>query len=451
MSLCEKADIRYRGPFSYRWLRLFALLALTASQLSAVILVLGKVAEAFGMMNGQEIFSGKTVFKVMMDLGAITFPLILIASFSTVIRDSRNAPKLMLGFFLMALLTYLFIVMIAEELVMSLLKTLPDILNEMEGFRENEENALAALIRYFMSGSEMSDLLSEVHLPGPVSELLGSLGEEGLTALLPGNMTAASQLTDETSAVDMAGWLAHYICVELPGVLKESGISLQELISVAVVKSFVHPRLNINIFADFFLCSASYYFICFTPRRLRGGKLLLFRCLCLIPIAWMVVGTALSGMMRAGMLELPLRLIAILPSRKASGLLLFFAMILYLKYHEAEFREQGKGGEEFDSFLSSNRNSFRFSVYMCFVLVVLSFADRLVAFLPQTRYWSAGTSEKMYLAVPFVLLFSYNRKPRFKALDVFVPVYYAAHYLFMLALCIALLYSAPEFISAFFA
>ena len=52
----------------------------------------------------------------------------------------------------------------------------------------------------------------------------------------------------------------------------------------------------------------------------------------------------------------------------------------------------------------------------------------------------------MYLAIPFILLFSYNRRTRFVWMDGFMAVQLVLHYVLIFGVVLALIQMIPEFL-----
>ena len=110
---------------------------------------------------------------------------------------------------------------------------------------------------------------------------------------------------------------------------------------------------------------------------------------------------------------------------------------------EIRFRRHGRTHREYLDYLQSNRNSLHFSIYLAIGLLIGAVADAL---LSDAVYWgvnrwvradqgeTAAISWDIFLATglgkedeylimiaPFILLFSYNRTPKWKKLDTIIP------------------------------
>ena len=434
-------DIRYRGPLSYQWLRFFALLAMTVSQVSLVLLTVYKLACYAGKEYADSFFTPAllTALNLGQASGSITFPLLLTASMAIVLRDRKKIFKVMLSNFLMAGLTSLFIMLFLEKIVTVILQTIPSVLTQMPDVEALVKTVGGMLVDPYLK-TDFTTVLSSLGLDGDmVAALLSSM--TGLEMDLAGFQEILSGISGED--------LVETLLQLLPGLIEESGLNLNELLATlaeTLTTSVVRSHLNVNVFLDLFLCTSFYFFMDYTPKKLRGGKLLLFRCCGVFPITYLILGMVISGLNRSNWanIQIPLEVVALLPSRKLPGILLFLFMVLYVKFHRAELTERGFTPEEMRQYQLSNRDSWHFGLFISLMLILLSLADYGLSFVPGLSGWSIGSSTTLYVAVPFILLFSYNRKVKCKFLDALVPVYYVLNYVFLFFFVIFLIHAIPQ-------
>lgn len=434
-------DLRYRGPLSYRGLRVIALLAMTVATFSGIILSFAKIMSV--LMPDNAVFrSSPGLLAYLPALGEITFPLLIIASMSLVIRDSHKIYRVMISYFLLAVLTYFFVIGLAEKLIASIIEITPDMLKSLPDIEELEKQLLTILLDKLPEGSGLTGLLSGIGLDAGTAPLL-------LTSFME-EETGMAEIAGTLSEISTSD-LAEIILQLLPEIISDLGIDMREImpmISEYVVTNLVRSHLNINVFQDLFLATVFYYFTAYTPRKISGGKLVLFRTCAIFPALLLMGGTVLSGMNRANMIHLPLGIVCILTSRKPAGILLIFSMVLFIKYHEAEYAERHRGIRDgFSEYLKTNRNSLHFSLFISIVLALLSLLDWRLGFIPGMNSWGIGSSSTMFAAIPFILLFSYNRQTRFRFLDAFVPIYYILHYILLFIFLMALLAAAPQILA----
>ena len=110
-------DIKYRGPLSYRTLRIFAWVFLCLSQLGAFLVFAGKVAPAavakFGMLG-----------EILSQLKATMMPLFLIATFSILLNKSRKFSSLLFLYGGFAILFFLLFILIHDRFIIGIVMSL---------------------------------------------------------------------------------------------------------------------------------------------------------------------------------------------------------------------------------------------------------------------------------------------------------------------------------------
>ena len=141
---------------------------------------------------------------------------------------------------------------------------------------------------------------------------------------------------------------------------------------------------------------------------------------------------------------LPLWVFPFLTVKPPMTFVVFIILALWLKNRERLFCRHGRTHEEYRAFLRTNRNSLHFSVFLSIILVVAAIADFIMLVLvsafsanpddlaanPEAinRIVTAfigvgfGGSIQLVFAIPFVLLYSYNRIPKNKRMAAFVPL-----------------------------
>ena len=113
-------DIKYRGPFSYRTLRIFAWVFLCLSQLGAFLVFAGKVAPGavakFGMLG-----------PILQQLKSVMMPLFLIATFSILLNKSRKYSSLLVLYGGCALAFFLLFILIHDRFMIGLVMKMNDV------------------------------------------------------------------------------------------------------------------------------------------------------------------------------------------------------------------------------------------------------------------------------------------------------------------------------------
>ncbi len=206
--------------------------------------------------------------------------------------------------------------------------------------------------------------------------------------------------------------------------------------------------INYNIFIDLFLCTLFMFFLTARPKRVFvGKKMLIFRFFAILPIAYEICSIVLKGLSASGKIMLPLWTFPFLTVKPPMTFLVFVVLALFIKTREFRFCRHGKTHEEYREFLKTNRNSLHFSVTLSIIMVIAAIADIIILtvitaeYAPsiealQTANFEAvneyasvaramgfgSASVPLFLASPFVLLFSYTRKPKHRHISALIPL-----------------------------
>ena len=111
-------DIKYRGPFSYRWLRIFAWAAIAFAQI-AIIMTLGARVDAKIAK-----FSGLIAFFQIM--GTMSVPLFLMANFAIIINAKNGYQRLIVAYAFMALMIFSLFMLIYQRYLLGIMDMLVD-------------------------------------------------------------------------------------------------------------------------------------------------------------------------------------------------------------------------------------------------------------------------------------------------------------------------------------
>ena len=203
--------------------------------------------------------------------------------------------------------------------------------------------------------------------------------------------------------------------------------------------------LSFNMFMDLFLCTLTMFCLNARPKRFfTGKKIILLRLIALLPIAYEVASLWLKILAVTERITLPFWTFPLLTVKPPITYALFVCMAIHFRGREFRFCRHGRSHREYLDYLKSNRNSLHFSIYMAIGLLIAAVADAL---LSNAIYWGAirwvqadqGESaviswkvfeatglgkevEYLIMIAPLMLLFSYNRIPKWKRLDSFIPV-----------------------------
>ncbi len=381
-------DLRYRGFITYRGLRFIALICLTLSQVCAILNIYGKVADFLRIEELQfapEWFSG-----ICSVLGYCTFPLLLVASFSTIFSKPEGIFRTMFTNIGLAVITYFACAFFLQNVIASII-----------------ENLAQAVF-------DSIDLSSAIDIITSHPQLLETFGlDPSLLELI--NIDQIKEMLASVKGANIIDLLNNYV---------------PNFTSVAA-KYLIQHYANINVFLDLSLCSLFYFFLAYKPKKLSGGRLLLFKSCSILPVIYIIGSIFLDGLVKKGIISIPVWGSSLLANYKLPSYILFFLVVLSLKYNEAEHIAQGGTHKTFFISLKSRFSSLSFSVYLCVCIGVLSLTDYALSMVPEFAAWGMGSSYKMFAAIPFIMLFSFNKMPKHKWPDVFIPVYYILHYSFV--------------------
>ena len=203
--------------------------------------------------------------------------------------------------------------------------------------------------------------------------------------------------------------------------------------------------LSFNMFVDLFLCTLTMFCLNARPKRFfTGKKIVLLRLIALLPIAYEVASLWLKILAVTDRITLPFWTFPLLTVKPPITYALFVCMAVHFRGREFRFCRHGRTHREYLDYLQSNRNSLHFSIYLAVGLLIAAVADAL---LSNAIYWGAirwvqadkgeaaviswkafeatglgKDNDYLILIAPLMLLFSYNRVPRWKKLDSVIPV-----------------------------
>ena len=202
--------------------------------------------------------------------------------------------------------------------------------------------------------------------------------------------------------------------------------------------------LSFNMFVDLFLCTLTMFCLNARPKRFfTGKKIFLLRLIALLPIAYEIASLWLKILAVTERITLPFWTFPLLTVKPPITYALFVCMAVHFRGREFRFCRHGRTHREYLDYLQSNRNSLHFSIYLAVGLLIAAVADAL---LSNAIYWGAirwvqadkgetaviswkafeatglgKDNDYLILIAPLMLLFSYNRVPRWKKLDKVIP------------------------------
>ena len=204
--------------------------------------------------------------------------------------------------------------------------------------------------------------------------------------------------------------------------------------------------VSFNIFIDILLCVFFMFFLLYTPKKIfTGKKIIIFRCLSILPLAYEVICIVLKICAALGYVRIPPWSFPLLTTKPPLMFLMFVVLALFVKIREHMYmKKRGATVADYRRFLNTNRNSLQFALFLSVLVIVFSVADTLIfkalvnaksydvndmasldAFIEWYEMVAAcgfGKLSPMKYMAPLTLLFSYTRKHKVAVVDMIVPV-----------------------------
>ena len=198
-------------------------------------------------------------------------------------------------------------------------------------------------------------------------------------------------------------------------------------------------RAQINVFADLLSLTLFHFFINYNPHKFfKGKKKILFRLMILFPIAYLVTSYILIGLDAAGSIALRFEIFPFLTTKSPMVHILFISLSIWIKNRERIFLKLGGTRAEYKKYLKTNRNSLFFSIQASVLFAIFSFVDFIALIVVAAiRYMKNGMDMDqaiffaqrlgfsqcaiLFIAIPFILLFSYQKKYKNNTMDIIIP------------------------------
>ena len=317
-------DIKYRGPLTYRHLRIIAWVCMMFMAISIVFSIFGKIKMSDGL---------KTTANVFNSLGSLALPLFLIANFSIIMRSHNNIKRVLL----MHGLTALGLIFVAYAFV----------------------------FRYVFS---------------------------------------------VTTHYDSENYEGAKFFVE------------------TLINSNPSRYVFLNVFIDLFLCSLSYMFLTYHPKKVfTGKKIILFRLLIILPIVYELVCIYLKLHVLTSDFLIPWYIFPLLTTKPPFLLLAFVVLTLIYSHRKRVYLKYGHTHEEYEEYLKSNANSLSFAIIASCVLICAVIVDLIVFAIvsgsiasklgvepedvvSSVSHSGIGETIPVLLLIPLLFVFSYNTK-----------------------------------------
>ena len=120
-------DIKYRGPFSYRHLRLFAWIALALTFISMMMGMVLNVKNVLGEPGAEALSRLETVSNIFSYFSALPLPLFLLANITNILQEKNDYKKLLLKYGKILLIIYVGFIFVYYHYIVILLMRVENI------------------------------------------------------------------------------------------------------------------------------------------------------------------------------------------------------------------------------------------------------------------------------------------------------------------------------------
>ena len=190
-----------------------------------------------------------------------------------------------------------------------------------------------------------------------------------------------------------------------------------------VVLMLFNKKADFNVFGDLFILTLFNFFLNYELKNTCSKKkVVLFRLLCVVPILFALASYIVTVLAKFSFFELPFEVYPFLTTKSPLIYLVFICMSLWIKNRERIYVKLGATQQEYNMFLRTNKNSLAFSIHVCLLFFIVALFDiLLVSFIPNSSNYNLGQTTGLLIAIPFILLFSYNKSHKGKEMDLLVP------------------------------
>ena len=193
----------------------------------------------------------------------------------------------------------------------------------------------------------------------------------------------------------------------------------------ALMKVWMGSKLYLNVFIDLLIVSLLFFFINYTPKKVfTGKKIYIFRAFVALPILYEIAAMLLKGLSSSGLFDIPLLVMPLFPTKPLLMILCFLVLILIIKDRERRYLKKGYTLPQFHEYLKTNKSSLMFSIQVSVAFVITALVDlaatlififtaagtHSVEAIYVAQTWGIGNSMSLAVLIPFVMLYSYNRK-----------------------------------------
>ena len=217
--------------------------------------------------------------------------------------------------------------------------------------------------------------------------------------------------------------------------------------STYMVLSGKNASYIFNIFIDLFLCSLTFFFLNYKPKKyFQGKKIYIFRFMVLIPILYELGSILIKYFIHTEGIAIHLVVFFLLTAKPPFMFVAFVLIALVMKIQDVRYLRQHDYDENLlNEYYDTNAHSLKVSITIVWVFILCSLLDVIVILLFGYGYGAAhndvdletaiaygifagsgagfGNASTLLLVTPIVFLFSYSKEPKNRILDLIVPLF----------------------------
>ena len=283
-------------------------------------------------------------------------------------------------------------------------------LNRGEALKITQRTAVIALIMFIV------EFFLYTFIVGLVMVLLGQL-----FAILEGNLAEIIEVLDEVLII---------INAETDSIpfanAAEALAFLENLATTQTTILLLRNMPSFNIFLDQLLCLLMCLFFSFRPKWANTKfKLIFFRSLGIIPIAYILATFVVNGLLASGVIYPKLLIMCMFPAKRLPHFLFVVCILICNKLHPIKQLGTCEGMKNvyipskkvyratplvFETPAAAKKRSLDTAIFLSVCLILLSAADFVAGMLPFAAKWGLGKSYYAVFCVPFLFFFD-DRKP----------------------------------------
>ncbi len=197
-------------------------------------------------------------------------------------------------------------------------------------------------------------------------------------------------------------------------------------------------KVKVNIFSDLLALTLIHFFINYNPTKyFQGKKIIIFRLMIFLPLIYLFISYIIIGLNTFDKITLPFFIYPFLTTKSPLVHIIFLILSLWIKNRKKIFFKIGGTEKQYKEYLGTRKNSLSFSIFISIIFAIFSFIDFVLLVIAgvygQLKGWDFDTTLVLFtklgigncacliFAIPFILLFSYQKKYKNKTPDILIP------------------------------